>query len=473
MRWVLTCLWALPFFLALIQVAWSQATVLLLPQTAPVLGEVSRGMGGAQTALVNATEALAINPAGLGLETGTTLSASTDVIRWQQLNAGRSSTQFMQAAPGMLSTAMALRETPGFPYFALGAALYGGESQQTQVSFREKRTVPVTGLPTSLGGGVVTEQQFPDGLTLIDHSSGSARLASVHASFGLGVAASAGLRLGIALDFERLQMVQQSTSFHDYSQPTAGDDGSRFTGFSQTSAHYEGQLNRMAYRWGLQWRIFSWLAAGLSMRLPSIPLGREGRARIERLSTLHVADLGLEVLDGSKRIAARENDLDFQLRQPQETRLGIALPSDTAIIELDAIQTEAEPAYEVFPGLESGADSTAAARFGPLTTSSKKTTRYALGLAFAQGGDRVLLLGANVSPSPVPRDDAVFRHMDLAGVNVGFGYGNGPYSGSLGLEMQVAGPARVRYPVTGEDATLTQSTTLRSLGINLSGSVVF
>lgn len=467
MGWV--CLAAIMALLALPGDA--AAGTLLLPNLAALPGELGAGLGGAQVALASSGEALWYNPAGLALEAGRRLTASGSLLATQSAHADGPTARSVGLSPGSVAYAQVLGNRHGYPRFTLGLALaQSGQAVATQ--FNAQRTGTATSLPPGFAvPGTDVDTTFPDGLTLRDTGEASGALRVVAPVVGLGIAPAAWMRVGLALQVQRVAFSERLMSTSTYSA-SANSGSATLDGRSQLAWLLAGDAMRVTGSLGVQLELTPAVVLGIALVLPSDTLRGSGRLRYQRGDAVTV-DSGSGPVSSSDAIVIASQGVPFRLETPQRLQVGLAFRSDRFLIELDAYHLARQGAYTVLPGAQSGPPSTVAFALPALRTSGQPVLGLAVGMAWAQSERTSLLLALARDPSPVPPDDPLFRSLSVTTVSTGVYHLSGDLSLSLGLLWrQASAPNALVAPPDGGSA-VPASLSLETLAVRAGGSVAF
>jgi hypothetical protein len=447
----------------------ARGQVLALPNARAVPGELGFLMGGALTALASGGEALWFNPAGLALETGTRLTAGGDLLRLQEVTGGGPADTALDTALGSVAYAQALGQRRGYPRFTLGLALALTADQRLPSRIARTRTGTAASLPPgfSAPGGSV-DANFPSGLTLRDQGEALGELRVLAPGVGLGIAPADWLRVGAALQLERVSLAQRLSAATTY---TGADGANTLAGQSQLAWVLAGEALRLAASLGVQLELTRSWVLGIALVLPGDTLQGAGRIAYQR-SDAFTVDTGTPTSAGGTVLIARDA-LPFRLEAPQRLQVGLAYRSDRVLMELDLYRLAAQPPYVVLPGTESQPPSTLAVALPALETSGTAVLGGAVGVAYAQTARTSLLLALAADPSPVPPDDPLFRSVGVMTVTAGVYHVRGDLSASIGIvyrEARQRGVASV--PPDGGQPVLADAS-LREVAAQVGGSLVF
>lgn len=329
----------------------------LLPNLAALPGELGAGLGGVQAALASSGEAIWYNPAGLALETGRRLTASGTLLGTQTAQAGGPAARSVDIALGSVAYAQALGSQHGYPRFVLGLALLQSPDQQTATTYTGQRTGTAMSLPPGFavpGGGV--DATFPDGLSIGDSGTAQGSLRVVAPAVGLGIATADWVRVGLAVQVQRVALTTSQAGTSTYSASASGGSAT-LDGRSLLAWDVAGEAVRLTGSLGVQLELTPGVLLGITLALPSDTLRGSGRVRYQRSDAVTV-DTGSGPVTASNAIVIASEGVPFRLETPQRLQVGLALHSDRFLLELDAYHLARQGPYTVLPGAQSAPPAT-------------------------------------------------------------------------------------------------------------------
>jgi hypothetical protein len=441
------------------------ARPVLLPNAGALPGELGYLMGGAQVALASSGEALWYNPAGLALETGTRLTASGSPARLQHAQADGPATDSADSTLDGLAYAHALGGHRGYPRFTLGLTLLQAAQQRLDTPTAATRQGTEASLPPGTlvpGGSGSINSVLPGGFAITDSGEALGELRILAPGVGLGIAAADWLRVGLAVQVQRLALDERAAGTSAYS------GGATLDGQSQLAWVLAGDALRWTGTLGVQMELTPGVVLGIALVLPSETLRGSGRVLYQRND-----ELTLNAASTSDTVVIARNGLPFRLETPQRLQVGLAFRSDRFLVELDLYRLARQAAYEVLPATVSQPPSDIAFVLPALRTSGVPVVGTALGLAWAQSEHTSLLLAIAQDPSPVPPDDPLFRSVAVTTLSAGAYHVRGDASLSAGLVWREARAAGVLMAPPDGGQPVTSAVALREVALRMGGSLAF
>lgn len=448
------------------------ANVLLFPNGGRAPGELGALMAGAQVALASGTEAAWYNPAGMAKEARTVLTAGGFGAELQEVRPGSGDGAY-RPLPGFVSFSTSASPPASANRLSYGFFLYWPVDHSFSTSLTDARVIAQQDIPASLVGPVNLDALFPDGIERSEYTAGFGELLVLTTGAALGYEAFDGIRVGVSVHWEHLRFTESSQSSVVFSAGGTPADTGDLTGFRQTSVTLLGESERLVYTLGIQADIGRRFTMGFTHRLPSRSHKGNGSFRLAQSGGLQVVDSGTVVSDAQEFSQIAEDGLPFVLRQPGESRLGLAWQLESFTVEVDWIRSRRLGSYQVFPTVSSDSASTRALQIDSLNTSLDAANRYALGLGFSVGENGSLLFGYARDRSAVAADDTLFRKVDLNTLSGGYYFTRGGFSGSAGLAYRSGEAPSTPFPRVDGDTTLKGDVSVKSYSMLLGGSYIF
>ena len=446
--------------------------MLIFPNGERTPGELGVFMGGAQVALSSGTEAAWYNPAGMAKESRTVVTAGGFGVDVDEIRVNGSRELVVRPTPGFFSFTTSPTSPRSFPRFAYGFYLWWPVQHELPARFEDSRLVDQGGVPPTLVGATNLNALFPQGIGRQETARGFGELRIISPGFAFGLGLSRWLRAGMSARWERIRFEERSDSRVSFAAGglPAPDE---LNGFTQTSAVFQGDAQRLIYLFGLQVDFGRSFKAGLTYRLPSQNEDGSGDVFFAQQSSLTVTSGGVGVLDNSEFLFAQGDGLPFKLRTPDEFRLGLAMRFENVTAEVDWIRTGSLGSYEVFRALNGSPASTRSFQTARLTTSLNAVNRYAAGLAVAAGDNSAFLFGYARDTSGVPGDDPVFRKVDFDTLSAGYFFSRGALSASTGLVYRSAEEGAAAFPQLGGTGSLPGNVVIKSYSLRVGFSFIF
>lgn len=447
------------------------AALFLLSNGQRTLGLAGAAMAGAQVALTRGAEAAWYNPAGMAREERTEALLDGALLESSAWTSAGQTSERLDSGP--VSFAWASGPRRGRPRLAFGFFVHTPTANSGEIVVSDQRTVTNSALPPPVRGAVDYDALFPQGVTRTESSQGVARLDVLAVGGGLGLRVADWMRMGLNLRVERVQLAAREQVSLGYRATGDYAGGSSLSGSSQYAAAYAGVADRAVASLGVQVDLASGIALGIVAQSASDHIGGRGSAQVDRADHLTLTIPGTPGSEAAAVVHADGQALPFDLRSPLQWRVGLSFVFDTVAAEFDVERAEPLASYAMFPRLLSTPPSTAAQRLGSLTTAENAVTRYALGVAFAQGNTGTLMLGLRMDPASAVGGDPLFARLDLYRMSTGYYFTRGAASGGVHLSYSTGFDPALSLPSPAGAPTAARSVEIAQWALGLGAAMVF
>jgi len=428
----------------------SARIIILSPEMEPA-GETGALLAGAQTAFSAGGEGFFSNPAGLARDSRPQTTAGMDLLQYQSLQVG-GSRQGGFAAPGVFFGLSDGVSTWGSSFrTTYGVSLRREPAAVAPFNLRDSHQGPAGELPAGLVDPVRVDELFPEGLSVMERSTGESRLDRMSLGLGLAFELQSVFRLGVQALLEWVDLAASGRTALAYAGKTvSASSETTLSGTSWNGVSLTGHSTRVIWQLGIQTTLVPGVELGVMTRLPSDTLRGSGSVSLHQAHQLQVETTtgGTPeiVMDRAGSITIQGDGLEFHLESPRELRMGLSFKSDWMLLSLELARVAPQAPYSVFPGLVGTNTLTGAARLPSLRTSGKGGASMGLGVVFLHNSNTAFLLGWRSDRSPVPEEDPLFIKLNQNTLSLGWYRTEGRTTAGLGVLYREGTREGVRLP---------------------------